>query len=90
MLSLKLPSSTWVGALVPAEELKDELLYIYSLRRNQDPALSPHYCFLTTPPLFLHSLPFLISNCLNLFFETQGRSGRLNEAYFIQTRNRGH
>ena len=23
MLSLKLPSSTWVGALVPAEELRD-------------------------------------------------------------------
>ena len=28
VLSLKLPSSTWVGALVPAEELKDIVMYI--------------------------------------------------------------
>ena len=64
--------------------------YIYSLRRHQDPAPRLHYCFLTAPPLFLHSLPSLISNCLNLPFVTQWRSGRLNEAYFLQTRNRGH
>ena len=29
MLSLKLPSSTWVGALVPAEELKGILLSVF-------------------------------------------------------------
>ena len=63
--------------------------YVYSLRRNQDPALRLHYCFLTAPPLFLHSLPSLISNCLNLPFGTQGRSRRLNEAKFLQTRHTG-
>ena len=31
---------------------------------------------LTVFPLFLHSLTSLISNCLNLLFETQGRSKR--------------
>ena len=33
---------------------------------------SPHYCFLTAPPLSLHPLPSLI-NCSNLPFGTQGR-----------------
>ena len=28
--------------------------------------LKMHYCFLTAPPLSLHPLPSLISNCLNL------------------------
>ena len=41
--------------------------------------------FLTAPPL-----PSLISSCLNLIFGTQGRSWRLNEAYFLPTRNGGH
>ena len=49
--------------------------YIYSLRRNQDPAPRLHYCFLTVPPLFLHPLPSLISNCLNLPFGTQAQIG---------------
>ena len=73
VLSLKLPSSPWVGALVPAEELKDVVIYI-PWRRSQDPAPLLHYCFLTATSLFLHFLPSLISNCLNLPFETQGRS----------------
>ena len=47
--------------------------YVYSLRRNQDPAPRLHYCFLTSPPLSLHPLPSLISNCLNLPFKTRGR-----------------
>lgn len=34
VLSLKLPSSFWVGDLVPVEELKGISLNIYSLRRN--------------------------------------------------------
>ena len=63
---------------------------VYSLRRNQYPAPRLHYCFFTAPPLFLHPLPSLISNCSNLPFLTQGRSRRLNKAYFLQTRNRGH
>ena len=61
--------------------------YVYSMRRNQDPAPLLYYCFLTSSPLFLHLLPSLISSCLNLLFGTQGRSRRLNEAYFLQTRN---
>ena len=40
-------------------------------------------------PMSLHPLPFLISNCLILPFGTQGRSWRLNEAYFQQIRNGG-
>ena len=43
--------------------------------------------FLAAPPLFLHSLPSLISNCLNLPFEIQKRSWRLNETYFQQIRS---
>ena len=46
-------------------------------------------CFLTAPPLRLHSLPSLISNCLNLPFGAQRRSWRLNETYFLRTRNGG-
>ena len=64
-----------MGALAPAEEA--EYIVIYSLRKNQDDAFLLHYCFLTAPHLFLHSLPSLISNSLNLPFGTQGRSKRL-------------
>jgi len=54
------------------------------LQENQDLAWRMHNCFLITPPLFLYSL---ICKCLNLPFGTQGRPGRLKEAYFLQTRN---
>ena len=53
------------------------------MRRNQDPAPSLHYC-LTALPLFLHPLPSVISNCLNLPFETQGRSRRLKPFTYKQ------
>ena len=43
--------------------------------------------FLAAPPLFLHSLPSLIRSCLNLPFEIQKRSWRLNETYFQQIRS---
>ena len=33
---------------------------MYPLRRNQDPASSLHYCFLTASPLFLHPVPSLM------------------------------
>ena len=59
---LKLPFSTWVWTLFPAEELKD--IVIYSFRRNQEPAPRLCYIFLIVPPLFPH--PSLVSNCLNL------------------------
>ena len=65
---LKLPSSTWVGALFPVKELKNILL-LYPLKRNQDSALSLHYfCFLTTFPSFLHFPTSLVSNCLHQLF----------------------
>ena len=72
VLNLKLPFSTWVGALFSAEELKDIIMYISS-GRNKDLAPLLHYCFLTVPPLFLHSLTSVISSCLNLPFGTQER-----------------
>ena len=64
--------------------------YVYPLRGNQDPAPRLCYCFLTIPPLSLHSLPSLISSCWNLSLGTQGKSWRLNAAHFPGTRNGGH
>ena len=46
---------------------------VYPLRRNQDPALRLHYCFLTAPPLSLHLLPSLINSCLIMSFGSQER-----------------
>ena len=63
--------------------------YVYPLRGYQEPS-SRLYCFLTASLLSLHPLLFLISNCLNLPFGTQGRSWRLNEACFLQARKGGH
>ena len=73
MLSLKLPSFTWVGGFSSYRRTQRFVpdCYVYSLRRKRE---SLHYCFLTAPPLFLYSLPSLVSNCLNLPFGTQGRS----------------
>ena len=71
VLSLKLPSSTWV-----LQKSSERYCDVYSLRRRRDPALRLCY-FLTALPWSLHPLPSLISNCLNLPFGTQGRSMRL-------------
>ena len=68
VFSQKLSSATWVGALIPAAELKG--CYVHSLRWSEDPDQRLLHCFLTAPPLFLHSLPSLISNCLKLPFGT--------------------
>ena len=56
--------------------------YIYSLKKSQDPAPLLHYCF-DSYFFVLHVLASLISNCLHLPFETQGRSWRLNETYLL-------
>ena len=53
-----------------------------SLEAELDPAPRLYYCFLIAPPLSLHTLPFLISSCLNLPFGTQGRSWRLESIPF--------
>ena len=47
--------------------------YYVSLEEEPGPS------FMTAPPLFLHSLPSLTGNCLNLPFGAQGRSRRMNE-----------
>lgn len=63
------------GASVPAKELKD-IRYVYSLRWNWDPSPRLLYCSLIASPLFLHTFPYLICNCLNLPFGTpQGLGG---------------
>ena len=51
-------------------------IVMYILRGGTRTLLHLHFCFLSAPPLFLHSLPSLISNCLNLSFRTQVRSRR--------------
>ena len=48
------------------------------------------FFFLTAPSLSPHPLPSLINISLNLLVGTQGRSWRLNEAYFLPKRNSGH
>ena len=63
MLSLRLPSSTWVGALVPAEELKDTVMYIPWGGTRTLPC-----SFLIVPLSFLHSLLSLSGKYLNLSF----------------------
>ena len=79
----------WTFFLAPDEQLKDlcqTIRYIpWGWTRNL------FHCwtiFLIAFPVFLHSLTFLISNCLDLLFGTQGRSRRLKP--FLQTRNEGH
>ena len=67
----------WATVHGAAKSRTQILLCIHHLRENQDPAPRLHYCFLTTPSLSLQPLPSLISNCLNLPFETQGMSWRL-------------
>ena len=64
--------------------------YVYSLRGNQDLAPRLYYFSLTVPPLSLHPLPSLISNCLNLSLGAQGRSWWLNEVHFLRKINVRH
>ena len=80
VLSLK---STCVGASVPIE-VKGTLLCIF-LGEEPEPCLLAALMLLVS--LGFCSLPFLKSNSLNLSFGIQGRSGRLKETYFLQTRN---
>ena len=75
VLSMQSLSSTWVGGgdiLVPAKQLK-YMCQMLCISLEQELGLY----FVTAPPLFLHSLNSLISNCLSLLFGTQGRSRKL-------------
>ena len=49
---------------------KNSKILCASLEGIQSPASGLHCCFLTLPPLSPHPLPFLISNCLYLPFQT--------------------
>ena len=72
VLSLKLPSPSWVGR-------------VCSSRRSQDGA--PFCCSTVSwlaPPLSPHPLLSLIRNCLRLSFGTQGRSWRLKSSSYKQ------
>lgn len=62
-------------------------IFIEGVGGNQEPAPRLYYCFLIALLLFLHLLPSLISSSLNLPLGTQGRSWKLCEDYFLQTRN---
>ena len=75
------------GGSVSAKQLK--ILLCVSLEGEPEPCPKLHRCCLTAPLFSPHPLPFLISNCLNLPFGTQGRSWSLHETYFLQTRNWG-
>ena len=82
-LNMKLPSSYWVGALVPAEELKG--IYIL-LEEDPGPCPMTALLFLDCSSFVFASPPMPINTCWNLTFGAQGRSRRLNETYFPQTR----
>ena len=84
--SIQLTSSTQGRGGFSICKTAERYCYAYPLRRDQDPSPRLHCCFLTAPPLSPHPFPSLISNRLNLPFGTQGRSWRLNETYFLQTR----
>ena len=68
-----------------------KILLCVSLDGNQDPAPRLHYCFswLFLPCLCIPSLPWLAS-VWTCPVGTQRRSWRLNEAYFLLSRNGGH
>ena len=58
------------GSFSSVQEFKDNIIYIpWGGTRTLPPRL--YYCFLTASPFSLHPLPSLISNYLNLPFETQ-------------------
>lgn len=77
----------FVGAFSSAKP-EDIVMYIHpegELRPHPKAALLFPGC----SSLVTHPLLFLISNCVNLPFGTQESSGRLKEAHFPKTRNKG-
>ena len=82
--SIQLTFPTWWGFSIC--KAAQRYCCDYHLTGSQDPAPRLRCCFSAAPPLSLS----LISNYLNLLFGTQERAWRVNEAYFLQTRNRGH
>ena len=72
------------GVSISAKQLR--YCCVYPLRGSQAP---PQGCT-TVPHLSPRPFPSLISNCLNLLLGAQGRSWRLNDAYFLYSRNGEH
>ena len=62
-----------VRGSVSAKQLK--ILLCVSLEGEPGPCPKLDHCFLTAPLFCPHPLPFLITNCLNLPFGTQGGHG---------------
>ena len=58
VLSLKLPSFTWVGSLVSAEELKDIILFCIFLQEEPRPCPTAELLFLTCSSFVSASPPF--------------------------------
>lgn len=88
MVSLKFAGSALLKALVPEEELRHITHIPWGIG---DWASAPIAALLLLDSCSLASaFPCsLISYCLNLHFGTLVRSRRLNETYFLQTRNWG-
>lgn len=74
--SAEVPVPTWVGGLIPAEELRGVYqIVVYShWGRNSDSALLLLCCFLTAFPLFLSSFTSLVNNRLNLLLWNSGKA----------------
>ena len=73
LLSLKVPSSPWVEALVPTEEHKDMNQVVTSLEEELGLYFIATLFFLLLSiaiPLFLHFFTSLVNNCLDLAFGT--------------------
>ena len=78
VLSIKSTSFTGLGPLFLENNLKACFRSLcLSLEEEVGFCFITALCFLTTFNSFLHSLTFLISNCLKLLFVTQGKPRRL-------------
>ena len=84
VFSVKLPSTTCMGVLVPTEELEGIAIYMFL---EEEPGLSATAALLILDCSISFCPSFPISNCLHLPFGTQGRPGSLNETSFLQTRD---
>ena len=74
-----------VGGSLSSCRTQDTVMYNIFLEEKPGLYLKPALSFLEyAPPLFLHSL---MSNCLNLHCEMQGKWRRPKEAYFLQSSN---
>ena len=89
VLSIKSTSFTGLGPLFLENNLKACFRSLcLSLEEEVGFCFITALCFLTTFNSFLHSLTFLISNCLKLLFVTQGKPRRPKP--FCKSKRWGH